>query len=143
AAAGPVRQGVVDAAVTIDHHRGGGLGDVDGHVAALVEVVAVAGEGPVGRAAGHVGEAGPQVQGAGVLAAHARLGAAGPVGLGVVDAAVARDVDRGGGLGDAVVDGAAGVLVVAAGVVEGPGVAAVGAGAGVRRAGQGEVAGGQ
>src|SRR5262249_9204164 len=55
--------------------------------------------------------------------------------LGVV---VGRDGQR--GPGDAGVDRARGVLVVAAGVVEPPGVAGVGAGVGVCRAAQGQAA---
>src|SRR5262249_8747981 len=99
-AAGPVGVAVVDAGVASDHHGRRRLGDDDGDVAALVLVVAVAGEGPVGRAAGHVGEAGAEVQRAGALAADARLRAAGPVGVAVVDAGVAADRDGRVGLGD-------------------------------------------
>ena len=62
---------VVDACVAADVHRGLGLGDDDGHVAALVLVVAVSLEDPVRRPARDVLEPGAQVQRAGTFAADA------------------------------------------------------------------------
>src|SRR5262249_32156910 len=71
-----------------------------------------------------------------VHAADAGGGAGRSVSGAVVGDAVRRDLDAGVGAGDAVGDGAAGVRVVAAGVVEAPAVVGVGAGVGVRGAGE-------
>src|SRR5207249_7921588 len=54
----------------------------------------------------------------------------------IVDARVAADVDDGVCLSDAVIDGAAGVVVIARGIREGPDVAGIGPGAGVCGAAQ-------
>ena len=74
-----------------------------------------------------------------VRAAHARRGARGGVGVGVVGHRVRSHRDRRGGLSDAVVDRAAGASVVAGGVGEAPGVAVVRASIGVRGAAQDQV----
>src|SRR5262249_25439041 len=61
-AAGAVRVAVVDATVTADDDAGTGLTDNKGGIAAGRLVVGVAGERPVGGAAGHIREAGTQVE---------------------------------------------------------------------------------
>src|SRR5262249_48069820 len=110
-----VRAAVVRHAVAGDTDGGVRLGDGDGHVALGVVVVAGGvGEGPVGRAAGDVGETLAQVQAAQGRAVDAHRAARGPVRLAVVGAAVAAHRDRGIGLGDGegdVVQGRAAVLV--------------------------------
>ena len=113
---------VIDAGVAVDRDRGVGLADHDGDRAAVVVVVAGhVGEGPVGRAAGHVGEAGAQVQaGAGSRPSRPSR-AGGAVGVAVIDAGVAGD-RRPWRRPCVIVDGdrAAGVVVVAGDVGEGP-----------------------
>src|SRR5262249_54020023 len=120
-----VRLGVVGAGVTADGDRRIGLVNDDGDVALLVVVVGAADEAPVRHAAGHVGEAGAEAQtaaGGRRVTGDADHRAGGAVRLRVIGAGVSGDVDRGVGLGDRVGDGAAGVVVVAGGVGEGPGV---------------------
>ena len=85
-----------------------------------VVVVGAAVEGPVGRAAGNVGEPVAQVEPAvKVSAADAGRGARGAVGIAVVGAGEAVDLDVGVGLVDGDLDVAFGVVVVGA-AVEGP-----------------------
>ena len=63
AACRAVRRGVIDAAVAGDGRAVGvSLADVDRRVAGLVVVVRAAGEDPVGRTAGDVGEFGAEVE---------------------------------------------------------------------------------
>src|SRR5439155_21282000 len=62
------------------------------------------------------------------------------VGGGIVGDAVGRDRDSGVGFGNRVADGAAGVVVVAGGVGEGPGLEERGVGVGFGGGGYGEVA---
>src|SRR5207253_8574269 len=80
-----------------------------------------------------------QVETAQAFAQYAGRLAGGGVGHAVVGHLVGADDNRGVGLGDAVADRAAGVVVVAGHVGERPGVA-VDAGVGVRRAAQVEAA---
>ncbi len=85
--------------------RAGGiyLGDVDDCGSTLIVIVAIAGEGPDGRAARNVGEGSAQIECAGALAADARAGATGPVSSCIVRATEA--IDRTGRIGFADVDG--------------------------------------
>ena len=125
---------VVGDAVGRDRDRRVGLADVDRHVAALVIVVGVA-ERPVGGAAGPLVKLAPRLipllRSAPLTPVAVEGGACG---RGIIGAAVAVDQDAGVGLGDGVVDGAAGVVVVAGDVRERPGVAVVRTGIRVRRA---------
>src|SRR5207248_1601465 len=104
-ARGAVGAGVVGAAVAGEGGAVGvGLADDDREVTRLVVVVGAAGEGPVGRPAGDVGEAGPEVEAAArgaAVAGHARARARGAVGAGVVGAAVAGE---GGAVGVGLAD---------------------------------------
>src|SRR5208337_413526 len=141
-AGGGVGVAVVGDAVGRDHDRCVGLGDgVVDRAAGVAVVAGGVGEGPrVGVGAGiGVGRAGEVQIADEVDAAHARGRAGGGVGVAVVGDAVGRDHDRCVGLGDGVVDRAAGVAVVAGRVGEGPGVR-VRAGVGVGSATEGQVA---
>src|SRR5207244_7051794 len=90
---GPVRVAVVHVAVAVHRDRGVSLSDGDRRVAAGRLVVGVAVKGPVGRAAGYVGEAGTQVQQtAQVFKLHALGRTRGPVRIAVVHAADAADL---------------------------------------------------
>src|SRR5207248_383161 len=120
-------------AVRRDRDSGVGLGDAVADGAAGVVVVA-----------GHIGERpriaistgvgvrrGAQVQTAQAFARHAGRRAGGGVAGAVVSQTVRRDRDRGGGLANAVADGAGGVVVVAGHISERPRIA-ISAGVGVR-----------
>src|SRR5207248_2223694 len=123
-AGGGVGRGVVGDAVGRHAHRDVGLVDGVRHLAAGVVVVAGGvGEGPgVHRGAG-VGVGGAaQVQVGLVDRADGRDRAGGGVGRGVVGDVVGRHAHRDVGLVDVVSYLAAGVVVVAGGVGEGPGV---------------------
>src|SRR6266851_3618666 len=118
------RSGLVDLVVD----RAAGIGVV---AAGVVEAPGVAVVGPgVGVRCSGEGQAGAEVN-----AAYACGRARRRVRGGVVGHGVGRDVDGRSGLVDLVVDRTAGIGVVAAGVVEAPGVAVVGPGAGVRCSG--------
>ena len=125
-AGGGVAEGVVGDAVARDRAAVGvGLGDaVSDRAAGVVVVAADVGERPrIGRvAAGRgVGRARQVEPGQAAVGTDALAGAGGGVAEGVVGDAVARDrAAVGVGLGDAVSDRAAGVVVVAADVGERP-----------------------
>src|SRR5205807_2533543 len=112
-AGGGVGAAVVGDAVGGDGDGGVGLGDLVADGAAGVVVVAGGvGEGPgVGGVRDGAGVRGAaQVQAAQAHATHPLSRAGGGVGGAVVGDAVGRDGDQGVGLGDLVVDGAAGVV---------------------------------
>src|SRR5438876_1015899 len=93
---GRVRVAVIDAHVAVDREAGIRLVDGDGYGAAGRLVVGVAGERPVGAAAGYASEAGPQVQQAAqVFKLHALGRTRGRVRVAVIDARVAVDRDAG------------------------------------------------
>src|SRR5262249_54164707 len=136
-AGGGMGGAIVGDAVRRDGDGRIGLGDaVAGRAAGVVVVAGAVGEGPgVGRIAAGVGVCrAAEIQAAQDDAAHPRCCAGGGMGIAIVGDAVRRDGDRGIGLGDAVADRAAGVVVVAGAVGEGPGVGRIGAGVGVCRA---------
>src|SRR6266851_1791671 len=135
-----MRGGVIGDAVECDVDGRSGLIDlvVDGAAgigvvaAGVVEAPGVGGVGPgVGVRCSGKGQAGAEVN-----RRHACGRARRRMRGGVIGDAVGCDVDGRGGLVDLVVDGAAGIGVVAAGVVEAPGVAVVGPGVGVRCSGE-------
>src|SRR5205814_1008688 len=138
------RVGVAVVGDVVALHADGRVDLADAVVDRAAGVVVVAtgvGEGPaIGRVgAGGGVRGGAQVETAEGLTLDAGRRADGGVGGAVEADGVAAHHDAGGGLGDLVGDHAAGVVVVASRVVEGPAVAG-GAGRGVGRAAEAEQA---
>ncbi len=82
---------IVRATETSDRAGCIGFGDVDGYGSSLIVIVAVAGEGPDGRATRNVGEGSAQIECAGALAANTRAGATGTMSSRIVRATETSD----------------------------------------------------